>query len=76
MSVSLYFGQFNILYRKILAQKALERAKTENTKCHWDDVEELFEELAEYKMKVKSDDPLEKYCEGSPSALECRIYDS
>ena len=75
-SVSLHYMNFNIAIRRAKAHNALDRARRANTKCHWDDVEELFEELSEYKRKTKPENPLEKFCEADPGHIECRIYDS
>lgn len=73
--LSVYFTNFNIAFRRAKAHNALDRARRADTKCHWDDVEELFEELSEYKKSVKKD-PMEIFCQEHPSDLECRIYDS
>jgi len=41
----------------------------------WDVVEELEAEASHLKANKGSDDPLEKYCEDSPEADECRVYE-
>lgn len=39
----------------------------------WDIVEEVYSEIADYKMRKK--DPLEAFCDENPSEPECIIYD-
>lgn len=41
----------------------------------WDVVEELEAEASHIKANQGSNDPLEKYCEESPEADECRVYE-
>eukprot|EP00871_Galdieria_phlegrea_P003558 jgi/Galph1/4202/GphlegSOOS_G2874.1 len=41
----------------------------------WDAVEELNAEASHQKSRT-SNDPLDKYCEESPEADECRTYDN
>ena len=40
----------------------------------WDTVEELNAAASHAKEVQASTDPLEQYCEGDPSADECRVY--
>lgn len=42
----------------------------------WDIVEELEAEASHMKAKKGNPDPLEEYCEDSPEADECRVYDN
>lgn len=41
----------------------------------WDVVEELEAEASHLKANKGSEDPLDKYCEDSPEADECRLYE-
>lgn len=41
----------------------------------WDVVEELEAEASHIKANKGSNDPLEKFCEESPEADECRVYE-
>lgn len=41
----------------------------------WDVVEELEAEASHLKANKVSEDPLDKYCEESPEADECRVYE-
>jgi hypothetical protein len=41
----------------------------------WDAVEELDAEASHQRVKEKTD-PLEKFCDESPEADECRVYDN
>ena len=41
----------------------------------WDVVEELEAEASHLKAKNKPRDPLEEYCEDTPEADECRVYE-
>ena len=59
-------------------KEAVEVCDTEDAKkCAeaWDEVEELSAAAADARQKAKDADPLEKYCEDSPDADECRIYE-
>lgn len=42
----------------------------------WDIVEELEAEASHLKDNQETKDPLEIFCEDSPEADECRVYDS
>lgn len=42
----------------------------------WDVVEELEAEASHLKAQQTPQDPLDKYCEDSPEADECRVYDN
>ena len=42
----------------------------------WDVVEELEARASDIKANAPSNDPLEKYCEETPEADECRTYDN
>ncbi|GJQ13083.1 hypothetical protein GpartN1_g4874.t1 [Galdieria partita] len=41
----------------------------------WDAVEELEAEASHQRVRQKTD-PLEKFCDESPEAEECRVYDN
>eukprot|EP00850_Spirogloea_muscicola_P006316 SM000030S11325 [mRNA] locus=s30:174445:174645:- [translate_table: standard] len=44
----------------------------------WDEVEEVSATLADERLRAKSpeaSDPLEKFCQDSPEADECRTYE-
>lgn len=41
----------------------------------WDIVEELEAEASHLKANKGSEDPLDKFCEESPEADECRVYE-
>lgn len=41
----------------------------------WDIVEELEAEASHLKANKGTEDPLEKFCEESPEADECRVYE-
>ena len=59
-------------------KEAVEVCDTEDAnKCAeaWDEVEELSAAAADARQKAKEADPLEKYCEDSPDADECRVYE-
>ncbi|CAN8070559.1 unnamed protein product [Agarophyton chilense] len=42
----------------------------------WDVVEELEAEASHMKVDKGKPDPLEQFCEDSPDADECRVYDN
>lgn len=42
----------------------------------WDVVEELEAEASHLKADSSGKDPLDEFCENSPEADECRVYDS
>lgn len=42
----------------------------------WDVVEELEAEASHLKANKGTEDPLDKYCQDSPEADECRVYDN
>ena len=41
----------------------------------WDTVEELSAEAAHQKAKAVKKDPMEEFCDESPDADECRVYE-
>jgi len=43
--------------------------------AEWDAVEEMAAEVSHKSKAQPAADPLEEYCEGSPEADECRMYE-
>lgn len=41
----------------------------------WDEVEEVSAAAADKRQKAKDSDPLEKFCETTPDAEECKVYE-
>ncbi|GFR49284.1 hypothetical protein Agub_g11293 [Astrephomene gubernaculifera] len=60
------------------AEEACANGTTQDCAVAWDTVEELSAAVAHKKDAAKADpqlDPLEKYCQDSPDADECRVYE-
>eukprot|EP00358_Blepharisma_japonicum_P006676 CAMPEP_0202943328 /NCGR_PEP_ID=MMETSP1395-20130829/3741_1 /ASSEMBLY_ACC=CAM_ASM_000871 /TAXON_ID=5961 /ORGANISM="Blepharisma japonicum, Strain Stock R1072" /LENGTH=107 /DNA_ID=CAMNT_0049640667 /DNA_START=29 /DNA_END=352 /DNA_ORIENTATION=- len=58
------------------AEEACKDGTTGECAAAWDAVEEVSAAASDKKAAVKAAaDPLEQFCEGDPSADECRVYD-
>ncbi|KAI3931989.1 hypothetical protein MKW98_012399 [Papaver atlanticum] len=44
-------------------------------KVSWDEVEEISQAKADFRMKVEKEDPLESFCNENPETDECRVYE-
>lgn len=60
------------------AQEASDKfgAASKEAALAWDIVEELQAEASHMQANAPSKDPLEQFCEDSPEADECRVYDN
>ncbi|XP_062097275.1 calvin cycle protein CP12-3, chloroplastic [Humulus lupulus] len=50
-------------------------AASEECKVAWDEVEELSQAKADFRLRLEKQDPLEYFCQDNPETDECRIYD-
>ncbi|KAI3896376.1 hypothetical protein MKX03_028794 [Papaver bracteatum] len=48
---------------------------TDECKVAWDEVEEISQAKADFRMKVEKEDPLESFCNENPETDECRVYE-
>ena len=57
------------------AEEACDGGSTADCAAAWDTVEELSAEAAHQKAKAVKKDPMEEFCDESPDADECRVYE-
>ena len=48
---------------------------SDECKVAWDEVEEISQAKADFRLKLAKEDPLESFCQDNPETDECRIYD-
>ncbi|KDP36727.1 hypothetical protein JCGZ_08018 [Jatropha curcas] len=60
----------------IEAKEVCEGDRTsDECKVAWDEVEEVSEAKANFRLKLEKRDPLEYFCQDNPETDECRIYE-
>ncbi|PON34270.1 hypothetical protein PanWU01x14_345790 [Parasponia andersonii] len=47
---------------------------SDECKVAWDEVEEISQAKADFRLKLEKQDPLDYYCQQNPHTDECRIY--
>ncbi|EXB36920.1 hypothetical protein L484_016525 [Morus notabilis] len=50
--------------------------KSAECKVAWDEVEEISQAKADFRLKLQKEDPLESFCQEHPETDECRLYDN
>lgn len=70
------------LLTEMIEQKVIEAreackgdATSDKCKVAWDEVEEVSQAKADFRLRLARQDPLEYYCQDNPETDECRIYD-
>ncbi|KAI3992068.1 hypothetical protein MKX01_014959 [Papaver californicum] len=48
---------------------------SDECKVAWDEVEEISQAKADFRMKIEKEDPLESFCNENPETDECRVYE-
>ncbi|PON73248.1 hypothetical protein TorRG33x02_249840 [Trema orientale] len=48
---------------------------SDECKVAWDEVEEISQAKADFRLKLEKQDPLDSYCQQNPHTDECRICD-
>ena len=48
---------------------------SDECKVAWDEVEEISQAKADFRLRLEKQDPLESFCQTNPDTDECRIYD-
>lgn len=58
------------------AQEVCQENKfSEECRVAWDEVEEVSQAKAHFRLRSEKQDPLEGYCKENPETDECRIYE-
>ncbi|WCJ44782.1 Calvin cycle protein CP12-3 chloroplastic [Euphorbia peplus] len=66
-----------MIENKIMEAKQVCEADTTSVPCKvaWDEVEEVSQAKADFKLKLEKRDPLEFFCQDHPETDECRVYE-
>ncbi|KAF9683290.1 hypothetical protein SADUNF_Sadunf05G0197500 [Salix dunnii] len=66
-----------MIEKKVIEAKEACKGDATSDKCKvaWDEVEEVSQAKADFRLRLKKQDPLEYYCQDNPETGECRIYD-
>jgi len=51
------------------------KESSEECRVAWDEVEEVSQAKAHFRLRSQKQDPLEAYCKENPETDECRIYE-
>ncbi|KAJ9186273.1 hypothetical protein P3X46_001871 [Hevea brasiliensis] len=66
-----------MIERKVMEAKEVCAVDQTSNECKvaWDEVEEVSQAKADFRLKLEKQDPLEYFCQDNPETDECRVYD-
>ncbi|XP_065848108.1 calvin cycle protein CP12-3, chloroplastic [Euphorbia lathyris] len=66
-----------MIEKKVMEAKEVCEGNTTSDECKvaWDEVEEVSQAKADFKLKLEVRDPLEFFCQDHPETDECRVYE-
>ncbi|OAY50363.1 calvin cycle protein CP12-3, chloroplastic [Manihot esculenta] len=66
-----------MIEKKIIEAKEVCEGDQTSDECKvaWDEVEEVSQAKADFRLKLEKQDPLEYFCQDNPETDECRVYE-
>ncbi|KAH8509807.1 hypothetical protein H0E87_011528 [Populus deltoides] len=66
-----------MIEKKVIEAKEACKGDATSVACKvaWDEVEEVSQAKADFRLRLEKQDPLEYYCQDNPETDECRIYE-
>ncbi|XP_061972249.1 calvin cycle protein CP12-3, chloroplastic-like [Populus nigra] len=66
-----------MIEKKVIEAKEACKGDATSVECKvaWDEVEEVSQAKADFRLRLEKQDPLEYYCQDNPETDECRIYE-
>ncbi|XP_021646393.1 calvin cycle protein CP12-3, chloroplastic [Hevea brasiliensis] len=66
-----------MIEKKVMEAKEVCEGDQTSDECKvaWDEVEEVSQAKADFRLKLEKQDPLEYFCQDNPETDECRVYE-
>ncbi|XP_002510743.2 calvin cycle protein CP12-3, chloroplastic [Ricinus communis] len=66
-----------MIEKKVMEAKEVCEGDQTSDECKvaWDEVEEVSQAKADFRLKLEKRDPLEYFCQDNPETDECRVYE-